>query len=71
MRLHHNEVADVLAKLRFVPWHVEFRFDLDVIEMIGESKWFEEQPKGNEAPLYEITLEKRMGETFIKEVRKQ
>jgi len=52
-------VAEVFKMLEFVPLKVECSGIMDryeYIEYIGISKWFDEVPKGNVAPTYDIRI---------------
>lgn len=51
-----DEVADVLAAMRFIPLRVEQRYELNSFRYIGISPLFDELADGYHAPRYIIEM---------------
>lgn len=66
-----EEVAEVFAMLKIVPVKAEHRMDLHAIEYLAIGERFEEIPKGQLAPRYELKITKsKSGNIELIEVEK-
>lgn len=62
--LESEQAAQILAALRFVPYRVEYRYDLQAMEMVGRSDKFDELEEGTSVPTYSIEIHNPDDATF-------
>ena len=55
-----DELAwDIMAQLAFMPWHVQYDPQREVVGMLGTSPMFDELPEGEAAPYYHVIIHNR------------
>lgn len=55
--LDEGKLCEILYKMRFVPYRVEFLAHIDQFEYIGTSPVFEDLEFGAKAPIYKILID--------------
>ncbi len=59
--VEEKETPDILARMGFVPWRVEFLAHRNNFEYIGTSKLFDEHKIGYTVPEYQIIISTAKG----------